>query len=174
LQRGLGLVLLLGFADPAVADYRITRDYGGDIKQYEAKYMLLRDKGERVVIDGICNSACTLVLGILPPEKICVTPRASLGFHEAYYDQRWTLGFKITSTSGTEEVMAYYPQPVKDWIAQHGGLTAEMKHVVGTELWTLVDPCPEKLSPASTVVSGKRIFQAETAAKRPVRIEKRP
>ena len=26
----------------------------------------IRDRGERVIIDGICNSACTLVLGIVP------------------------------------------------------------------------------------------------------------
>ena len=37
---------------------------------------------------GICNSACTLVLGIVPLNRICATPRASLGFHQAYYDKR--------------------------------------------------------------------------------------
>jgi hypothetical protein len=42
--------------------------------------------------------------------------------------------------------MQYYPQPVKDWIARHGGLTSKMKHVTnGSELWTLVDPCPDEL-----------------------------
>jgi len=145
LARGFGVAGLLCLAGPAFADLRITRDHGGDLKQYESKYERLRDKGERVVIDGICNSACTLVLGILPPGKVCVTPRASLGFHQAYYDQRWTAGIKITSISGTAELMAYYPQPVKDWITRHGGLTAQMKHVInGKELWTIVDPCPEE------------------------------
>jgi hypothetical protein len=151
LRRALSLTLVLAFAGPAVfsgqalADYRITRDHGGEIKQYEAKYARLRDKGERVIIDGICNSACTLLLGILPPNKVCVTPRASLGFHQAYFDQRWTAGVKIISYSGTEELMGYYPQSVKEWIARHGGLTTQMKRVTnGTELWMLVDPCPEE------------------------------
>jgi hypothetical protein len=144
LGRGLALVLMLG-ASPALADYRITRDHGGDIKQYEARYERLRDTGERVVIDGICNSACTLVLGIVPSGRICVTPRASLGFHLAYFDQRWTAGIKITSYAGTQELMQYYPQSVKDWIARHGGLTQKMKHVTnGVELWALVDPCPDE------------------------------
>jgi hypothetical protein len=144
LGRGLVLALTLS-AGPALADYRITRDHGGEIKSYEAKYERLRDAGERVIIDGICNSACTLVLGIVPAKHICVTPRASLGFHLAYFDQRWTAGMKITSYSGTQELMQYYPQPVKDWIARHGGLTSKMKHVVnGAELWALVDPCPEE------------------------------
>jgi hypothetical protein len=144
LGRGLALALMLG-AGPALADYRITRDHGGEIKSYEAKYTHLRDKGERIIIDGICNSACTLVLGIVPSSRICATPRASLGFHLAYFDQRWTAGIKITSYSGTQELMQYYPQPVKDWIARHGGLTQKMKHVTnGAELWVLVDPCPEE------------------------------
>jgi len=144
LGRTLACALMLG-AGPALADYRITRDHGGDIKQYEAKYERLRDAGERVVIDGICNSACTLVLGIVPAKHICVTPRASLGFHLAYFDQRWTAGIKITSYAGTQELMQYYPQPVKDWIARHGGLTSKMKHVTnGAELWALVDPCPDE------------------------------
>jgi len=150
-RRGRGLALLACCAGPAVfsgqawADYRITRDHGGEIKQYEAKYARLRDKGERVIIDGICNSACTLLLGIMPPGKVCVTPRASLGFHQAYFDQRWTAGVKVTSYAGTAELMGYYPQSVKEWIARHGGLTTQMKKVTnGAELWMLVDPCPDE------------------------------
>ncbi|HEV3175466.1 MAG TPA: hypothetical protein VGZ72_05730 [Stellaceae bacterium] len=144
-RRGLALALTLGGAGPALADYRITRDHGGEIKSYEAKYTHLRDKGERVIIDGICNSACTLLLGILPPGKVCVTPRASLGFHQAYFDQRWTAGIKVISYAGTAELMGYYPQSVKEWIARHGGLTTQMKKVTnGRELWALVDPCPDE------------------------------
>ena len=36
------------------------------------------------MIDGACLSACTLVLGIVPRERICVTQRAMLGFHAAW------------------------------------------------------------------------------------------
>ena len=36
-------------------------------------------QGEQVVIDGPCLSACT-ALGVIPRERICVTPRARLGF----------------------------------------------------------------------------------------------
>src|SRR5205807_8686260 len=136
---------LIACAGDARADYRITRDHGGDIKQYEERYARIRDKGERVIIDGICNSACTLLLGIVPLARVCVTHRASLGFHQAYYDQRWTAGIKIASLAGTAELMAYYPPPVKQWIARHGGLTQQMKKVAnGVELWELVDPCPEE------------------------------
>ena len=139
----LGLVVLAGSA--ARADYRITRDHGGLVDDYKAKYALLRDRDERVIIDGICNSACTLVLGIVPLSRICVTPRASLGFHLAYYDKAFTFGMKVTSYAGTADLMSYYPETVKEWINRQGGLTTEMKKVKnGPELWAIVDPCPEE------------------------------
>src|SRR5262249_42338884 len=110
----------------AHADYRITRDHGGLVDEYKAKYVTIRDSGERVIIDGICNSACTLLLGIVPLSRVCVTPRASLGFHMAYYDKASTFGVKVTSYAGTADLMSYYPETVKDWIARHGGLTSDM------------------------------------------------
>jgi hypothetical protein len=129
----------------ARADYRITRDHGGLVDEYKYKYAMIRDRGERVIIDGICNSACTLLLGIVPLNRVCVTPRASLGFHMAYYDKATTFGVKVTSYAGTADLMSYYPETVRDWISRHGGLTPEMKKVKnGPDLWRIVDPCPDE------------------------------
>jgi hypothetical protein len=139
-------VALLAFSvvSPAVADMRITKDFGGYVEEYKARYQRVRENGERVIIDGICNSACTLVLGIVPLQRICVTPRASLGFHQAYFDKRWTAGVKVTSIAGTAELMSVYPNPVKDWISRQGGLTPEMKKLKnGLDLWMIVNPCPD-------------------------------
>lgn len=142
-MRFIVTVLLVLASAPAHADYRITRDFGGLVEQYKAKYAQIRDRGERVVIDGICNSACTLVLGIVPLSRICVTPRASLGFHAAYYDRSYTLGIKVTSYAGTADLMSHYPDSVREWIRRKGGLTPQMKRVRnGPELWAMVDPCP--------------------------------
>ena len=148
-MRRLALTLLLAplalWSSGAGADYRITRDHGGVVDEYKARYASIRDRRERVIIDGICNSACTLVLGIVPLNRLCVTPRASLGFHMAYYDKSTTFGVKVTSYAGTADLMSYYPETVKDWINRHGGLTADMKKVRnGPELWSIVDPCPEE------------------------------
>ena len=65
-MRGLALILLALLSSPAGADYRITRDHGGVVEDYKAKYTKIRARGERVIIDGVCNSACTLLLGIVP------------------------------------------------------------------------------------------------------------
>src|SRR6478672_12685716 len=112
-MRRLAFALLAPFAlwsSCATADYRITRDHGGLVDQYKVKYAAIRDRGERVIIDGVCNSACTLVLGIVPLNRICVTPRASLGFHTAFIDTRFTAGIKVTSSWATADMLAYYPE----------------------------------------------------------------
>jgi len=141
----LAAILFILSTSVAAADYRITRDLGGFVEDYKTRYAKIRDSGERVIIDGICNSACTLVLGIVPLSRICVTPKASLGFHQAYYDKVWTFGLKIMSADGTEELLSYYPPPVKDWISRNGGLTPELKRVPnGPELWEMISPCPEE------------------------------
>ena len=139
------LVLSFPATAPARADLHITRDHGGYVEEYKEKYKRIRDSGERVVIDGICNSACTLVFGIVPMNKICVTPRASLGFHQAYYDKAYTFGIKVTSAEGTSDLISYYPETVRDWIRRNGGLTNEMKKITNGEvLWKIVDPCPDE------------------------------
>ena len=139
------LSLLVAMSTPAYAVLHITRDHGGYVEEYKTRYKRIRDAGERVVIDGICNSACTLVFGIVPMNKICVTPKASVGFHQAYYDKAFTFGIKVTSAEGTSDLMSYYPNSVKDWIRRNGGLTTEMKKIKnGDDLWKIVDPCPDE------------------------------
>src|ERR1700728_5268464 len=71
----------------ASAEVRISGDPGGEVSSYLQKYQEIRDSGQNVVIDGPCLSACTLLTGLIPRDRICVTPRAMLGFHAAsYYD----------------------------------------------------------------------------------------
>ena len=66
----LAFILFILSTSVAAADYRITHDHGGFVEDYKTRYAKIRDSGERVIIDGICNSACTLVLGIVPLSRI--------------------------------------------------------------------------------------------------------
>src|SRR4051812_24738605 len=75
------VILLFAGVRASHAVVRIGDDRGGQIGAFIDKYQGLRTSGETVIIDGHCVSACTLVLGMVPRNKICVTPRASLGFH---------------------------------------------------------------------------------------------
>src|SRR5437879_11861715 len=95
------LSLSILVATPARADLHITRDHGGYVEEYKAKYKRIRERKERVIIDGICNSACTLVFGLVPMNKICVTPKASLGFHHADYDKAFPVAIKVPSAERT-------------------------------------------------------------------------
>ena len=75
--------LLSGIA-ACVAAVRIVEDPGGRIGAYVDRYEGVRNSGEMVIIDGYCASACTIVLGTVPHDRICVTARARLGFHAAW------------------------------------------------------------------------------------------
>ena len=72
-------------ATSAHAVVRIKSDPGGQIGPYLENLVALRGSGERVIIDGPCLSACTMLLGVIPHDRICVTSRARLGFHAAWH-----------------------------------------------------------------------------------------
>jgi len=132
------LVALLGSAG-ASATLRITDDRGGNIGAYWSRYVAARDADEQVIIDGKCSSACTLVLGIVPPRRICVTKNAVLGFHAAWRPN--FLGFHVTNEPATRTLMSYYPPPIRQWIARNGGLTDKMLYLSGRDLLTLYREC---------------------------------
>src|SRR5947207_15894459 len=68
---------------PAHAEVRILASPGGQVGPFLDLFERVRASGERVVIDGPCLSACTLVLSMVPGDRICVTRKAILGFHAA-------------------------------------------------------------------------------------------
>jgi len=124
---------------PASATIRIAGDGGGQLGAYVQRHEAMRQSGERVVIDGPCFSACTMVLGAIPRNRICVTSRAVLGFHAAYdLDQD---GRQVTSRGGTALLMNSYPQHVRNWIARRGGLSRKMMFLSGRGLSSMYAPC---------------------------------
>lgn len=59
------LLVLVSFT-PALAEVRIEASPGGEASSFVEFFETLRQSGQRVVIDGPCFSACTLVLSIVP------------------------------------------------------------------------------------------------------------
>jgi len=121
------------------AAVRIVSDYGGQIGPYLEQFAALRHSGERVIIDGPCLSACTMLPGTIPRARICVTRRARLGFHAAWNPGH--NGAPIVSTGGTQLLMEVYPQHVRQWIARQGGLTQRMVFLSGRELASMYRTC---------------------------------
>src|SRR3954471_23456491 len=105
---------VLGSSRIALGDVRIIDDQGGRIGPYLERFSDIRDRGERVIVDGICASACTTMLGIIPRSKTCVTPRAVFQFHSAW-DPTPT-GQPVRSTAGNQLLWSYYPADVRNWI----------------------------------------------------------
>jgi len=134
------LLTTVAFTTMAFADVRIVNDPGGEIVSYLNKYREIRNDGERLVIDGPCLSACTLFTAIVPPNHVCVTRRAVLGFHAASYydDARRAL---VPTRAGTRLVMRLYPAAIRHWIERHGGLTPRIIAMRGRELASLYRRC---------------------------------
>jgi hypothetical protein len=118
---------------------RIQHDRGGEIGQYLQTFVALRNSAERVMIDGACLSACTMVLGLIPRSRICVTERALLGFHAAWTASRQ--GLPVKSALGTQTLWEIYPQDVKRWLVRKGGLQTKMIFLSGHELANMYAEC---------------------------------
>ena len=86
---------------------RILGSPGGQVGPFLDLFERVRASGEIVVIDGPCLSACTLVLSVVPNDRICVTRRAVLGFHAARsIDRRGRL---YAEPEASEAVLDAYP-----------------------------------------------------------------
>jgi hypothetical protein len=136
---GLALTASTLMLAPARAEIRILASPGGQVGPFLDLFDKVRETGERVVIDGPCLSACTLVLSIVPFERICVTRRAVLGFHAARsVDRR---GRTYAEPEASELVLQTYPAPIRDWIYRHGGLTSRLLLLRGRELNAIYRSC---------------------------------
>jgi hypothetical protein len=139
--RSISLALILCALGvlPARADIRILASPGGQVGPFLDLFERVRQSGERVVIDGPCLSACTLVLSLVPSNRICVTRRAVLGFHAARsIDRRGRL---YREPEASELVLEAYPAPVRSWILRHGGLTSRLLLLRGRELAAIYPTC---------------------------------
>src|SRR5262245_20563114 len=138
----VGFVLVALFSPlPVQADFRILSSSGGEVSNFLAVFARIRQSGERVIIDGPCLSACTLVLSTIPRNRICVTRRAVLGFHAPQLMDQSGRTWRAP-TEATRIVTASYPAGVRAWIKKRGGLTQKVIYLRGRELTALYPRCP--------------------------------
>jgi len=119
----LAVLLALLAAVPARADLVIKSSPGGWVEDYLTVFSRVRQSGEKVIIDGPCLSACTLVLSTIPSNRICVTKRAVLGFH------------------APRIIIDSYPAGVRAWIKKRGGLSQKIIYLRGRELQAMYRRC---------------------------------
>jgi hypothetical protein len=140
LKTYLATALLYAIAvTPAGAEVRILGSPGGQVGPFLDMFDEVRASGDRVVIDGPCLSACTLVLSVVPNDRICVTRRAVLGFHAARsMDRRGRL---YAEPEASELVLEAYPAAVRNWILRRGGLSSHLLLLRGRELAAIYPTC---------------------------------
>jgi hypothetical protein len=136
----LAFLLAVLAAMPARADLVIRSSPGGWVEDYLAAFARVRQSGEKVIIDGPCLSACTLVLSTIPQNRICVTKRAVLGFHAPRIIDRRS-GRSTRAPEATRIVIASYPPGVRAWIKKRGGLSQKIIYLRGRELQAMYPRC---------------------------------
>jgi len=98
-------------ASPARAEtINVSDAHGGVVAQYDATWTANAVRGVSVRIVGPCQSACTVLLGHIPRERICVTAAARFGFHYG------------TNAKATGIMWNSYQSDIQGWINAHGGL----------------------------------------------------
>jgi hypothetical protein len=120
---------------PVVIGHSFADLHGGDVEEFAIRYALIRVTGRKVVIDGPCVSACTIVAS-LPRAQVCITRRAVLGVHLAA-DVDHLPDPAYTAWAVNE----YYPLALQNWIARHGGLAAVPKWVRYRDLLAIFPAC---------------------------------
>ena len=111
---------------PAAPQVTIENQRGGSVSGHASRVIEYDRENSSVRVTGFCVSACTLVLA-LPPDRICVTPQASFGFHQP------TLGYdpKNTTTDLGTAMEEAYPRFVQQWLNSnfHGLPTGAPKYM---------------------------------------------
>jgi hypothetical protein len=126
-------------ANTCEAAIRIQDDSGGPLGDYILRFSNVSRSGEQIVIDGRCYSACTTVIGLVPAKRICVTPRAVLGFHAALAPDH--MGKLVVDPDATRVMYDIYPKRIRDWLKINGGLDARMIYLSGADLAKLYARC---------------------------------
>ncbi len=130
-SRLIAVVILLSLAASGARakTVEVNDPHGGLLMWYQWMWSKLAAEKVSVRIVGQCVSACTVLLGYIPRENICVTPSASLGFHLA------------TMQFATDDLWKAYPADIRGWITQHGGLTSNLLWLQVPVLYKFIHKC---------------------------------
>lgn len=107
----------------------VSDNHGGSVAAYNARWAGLAARGVDVKVVGPCQSACTVLLGHIARSKICATPQASFGFHQAHL------------SSATATLWQAYGADLRSWINQHGGLQKEFIWMRAPDTYRLFKKC---------------------------------
>jgi len=120
------MVLSIGALPARAETIDVSDNHGGSVAQYDARWSENARRGVSVRIVGPCQSACTVLLRHIPRSRICVTPEASFGFHQA---------------QATATLWSGYGADIKTWINAHGGLQKEFVWMRAPDVFKYFKKC---------------------------------
>jgi hypothetical protein len=109
----------------------IVDDRGGSSGSYAARRAQYRRDGVHVRITGPCESECTMVIGHLNREHVCVTAEGRFGFRLADQPNR------------TATLWRSYPTDIKIWLSRNGGLTHQLVWMQAPEIYRFFRQCED-------------------------------
>ena len=112
-----GVAALASGSANAEKVYHIRNAPGGNVREHYAKFVRVAAEYDRVEISGMCKSACTMVLGIVPLDRICITSGAYFMFHAGHKRDS-----RIYDERATQDMLASYAGPVRQWVLAHRAL----------------------------------------------------
>ena len=117
-------------ACPACAEtIDVYDNHGGSVAAYDAQWAAHARAGASVRIVGPCQSACTVLLRHIPRSRICVTPEARFGFHQANLPE------------ATATLWSGYGSDIRAWINAHGGLQKEFVWMGAPDVFRYFKKC---------------------------------
>jgi len=123
-------MLVCLFCSPAFAEtIDVYDDHGGVVPEYDRHWAEEAAQNVDVRIVGPCQSACTVLLGHIPRDHICVMPEARFGFHLAKFE------------SSTAIMWNGYAPDIRQWIADHGGLTQDFIWMAAPDIYRYFKKC---------------------------------
>lgn len=149
LLRALVLAVVSSVAYDSYA-VTITRDPGGWVDDYVAKYSLWRSEGRAVRIAGDCNSACTLAIGMIPAARLCAEPQARFGFHSASLSDGNTMKRIAHDQRSTSFIWRSYPPVLRQMLFKRWGWDGddpvkgehpEIMFIKSPDIYKFVRPC---------------------------------
>ena len=94
---------------PPPSEIVITHDAGGYVNEYEYIVSKYIQEGRTIKINGLCSSACTLVL---TSPKACVGRQATVAWHQAYDNNTHE-----SRPDVTRRMIEYLPAKLKSYLS---------------------------------------------------------
>jgi len=125
-MRSCILAALLLFSTSAMAGSSAGYGMGGQFSRFDPVVSQYNQSGELFRIEGHCQSACTLFLGI---RNVCIERSATLLFH-AGHDRN-----KNITSSSTQHMLSAYNASLREYVtAQHFMDTLEFHSISGRDM----------------------------------------